>query len=94
MHRSIWKPIMFMGCERTPFMIVAISSGLLIMNGGFIGKIVGVVYFIVAISIIALLNRKDPQFFQILYRYTFLYKQDFYANNALYPSKADRPKNF
>lgn len=92
MHRSIWKPIMFMGCERTPFMIVAISSALLVMNGGFWGKVLGVVYFLVAVGIIAFLNAKDPQYFQILFRYTS--RQDFYPNNAPYPGKSDHPKNF
>ena len=81
-----------MGCERTPFLLVAISSGLLIMEGGMWVKIIGVVYFLIMVGIIALANANDPFFFQIIWRYR-LY-QDFYPSNAIYPGKPDYPNNF
>ena len=88
-QRSISKPIMMMGCERVPFYIIALTSGLLIMEGGWIIKAIGLFYFLLMVGIVSFLNSKDPFLFHILYRY---YKyEDFYANNALYPSTADDP---
>ena len=92
LYRSIWKPILFMGCERGPFLMVALSSGLLIMEGSFWLKIIGIVYFVVMVAIMAYCNSKDPFFFQILYRY--LKYQNFYLNNALHPGSPDKPENF
>jgi len=92
MHRSLWKPILFMGCERTPFMIAAISSALLIMNGGMWAKILGLAYFVIAVALMAIINAKDSQYFQIMWRYVKY--QNYYANNAIYPGKSDCPKNF
>lgn len=83
---------MFMGCERTPFLLVAISSALLIMEGTLLIKIIGVVYFFIMVGIMAFCNAKDPFFFNILVRYRKY--QDFYANNALYPGQPDKPNNF
>ena len=60
LHRSLWKPIMFMGCERVPFMIIAISSALLIMEGGLWVKVGGVVYFLLMVGIMAMVNARDP----------------------------------
>lgn len=92
LYRSLWKPIMYMGCERTPFMVVLFSSALLVMQGGLWVKISGVVYFFIMVGIMALVNSRDPFFFQILWRYKSY--QDFYPSNALYPGKKDRPINF
>lgn len=91
LYRSIWKPIHWMGCERTPFMIVALSSAMLVLEGGLYCKIAGVIYFVISIGLIAFVNSYDPFYFQILWRYKSY--QDYYPNNAIYPGKADRPKN-
>lgn len=92
LHRSLWKPIMFMGCERIPFMMIAISSALLIMEGGLWVKVAGVIYFLIMVGIMAIVNAREPFFFKIIWRYR--YYQDFYPNSAMYPSKPDNPKNF
>ena len=92
LHRSLWKPILYLGCERAPFFLIAISSALLIMEGDLWVKIGGAVYFAVMIGIIALITAGDPFRFKILWRYR-LY-QDFYPSHAMYPGKPDNPKNF
>ena len=81
-----------MGCERGPFMVVMLSSGLLIMQGGLWVKIAGVIYFLIMIAIMAVINSKDPFFFQILWRYKSY--QDFYPNIAMHPGRRDKPNNF
>ena len=83
---------MFMRCERAPFLFVALTSGLLIMEGGLWVKIAGVIYFAVMIALVALANARDPFFFHIIFRY--IKYQDYYANNALFPGQAERPRNF
>jgi len=55
-------------------------------------KLVGVVYFLVLVGIMALVNAKEPLFFQIIIRYRAY--QDFYPNNALHPGQASQFKNF
>lgn len=90
-HRSLWKPILWMGCERAPFMIIMISSALLVVEGGFIVKIVGVVYFVIMTGLLAYLNNKDPFFFKVLFRY--LSYQDFYPSTAMWPGKKSFARN-
>lgn len=92
MYRSLWKPIMFMRCERIPFLAVALSSGLLVMEGGLWVKVGGIVYFAVAIALVGLANSKDSFFFQIIFRYVRY--QDYYPSCALFPGRAERPHNF
>jgi len=92
LYRSLWKPIMYMGCERVPFMVVLFSSALLVMQGGLWVKVGGVVYFFIMVGIMAIVNSRDPFSFKILWRYKSY--QDFYPSNALYPGKKDRPINF
>jgi type IV secretory pathway TrbD component len=81
-----------MGCERTPFILVALSSALLVLEGTPWAKVFGVVYFLVLVGIMAFVNSNDPFAFQIYMRY-WTY-QDFYPNNAIYPGKVNKPKNF
>ena len=91
LHRSLWKPILVMGCERTPFIIIMMSSLLLVVQGSFQVKIIGVVFFAVMTAIMAFLTSKDPFFFKILFRY--LRYQDYYPSSAMWPGKSDYPKN-
>jgi type IV secretory pathway TrbD component len=80
-----------MGCERTPFIIVMMSSLLLVVQGSFQVKIIGVIFFVVMTGIMAFLTRKDSYFFKILFRY--LCYQDYYPSSAMWPGKKDCPKN-
>jgi type IV secretory pathway TrbD component len=91
LHKSIIKPKLVMGCERGPFMVVFITSLLLLVEGSFSVKIAGAVFFFLSIGIIAFLNRKDPFFFKILFR--FLREQEFYPASADFPSRPANPNN-
>ena len=92
LYRSFWKPILWMGCERAPFMVIAGTSAVIILQGGLWIKIIGVIYFIFGVGIIAIVNTYDPFYFHILWRYKS--QQDYYPNNAMYPGRQDKPKNF
>lgn len=91
LHRSLWKPILVMGCERAPFIVIMMSSLLLVVQGSFEVKIIGVVFFIMMTGIMAFLTNKDPFFFKILFRY--LRYQDYYPATAMWPGKSDYPNN-
>lgn len=91
LHRSLWKPILVMGCERTPFIIIMMSSLLLVVQGSFDIKIIGVVFFVVMTAIMAYLTNKDPFFFKILFRY--LRYQDYYPATSMWPGKTDSTAN-
>ncbi len=74
-----------MGCERTPFIIITLSSLLLVIQGSFQVKIIGVIFFVVMTAIMAFLTNKDPFFFKILFRY--LRYQNYYPSDAMWPGK-------
>ena len=92
LYRAAWKPVLLLGCEKWPFIAVALTAGLLVMEGGFWIKIFGGLYFFIAVGFMAFINSKDPFAFTIGFRY-WRY-QDYYASHALYPGKPDRPNNF
>lgn len=91
LHRSLYKPILVMGCERAPFITIMMSSLLLIVQGSFEVKIIGIVFFIAMTGIMAFLTAKDPYFFRVLFRY--LRYQDYYPASAMFPSKSYYPNN-
>lgn len=91
LHKSIVKPKLIVGCERTPFMVVFITSLLLLVEGTFTVKIVGGVFFFVGVGIIAFLNRKDPFFFKVLLN--FMREQEYYSASANFPGRPVNPNN-
>lgn len=92
-HRSLCKPILFVGCERLPFTLIVTIGGVLIMAYQSL-LIMGLVliFYISSIILIRRINEEDPQFFKCLYRY-LRYYTDYYPNNAMYPGKPDRPQS-
>ena len=93
-HKSLYRPILFVGCERLPFTIVITIGGIIIMS--YQNLIVSgcvFVYYIIAISWIRRVNNEDPQYFMCLWRYA-RYSQDFYPANSLYPGKPYKSKSF
>ena len=92
LYKAAWKPRLFMGCEKAPFLIVAITAAILVIEGSLWVKIIGAVYFVAMVGLMAFFNSKDPFAFTVLFRY-WKY-QDYYASHALYPGRPDRPKNF
>lgn len=91
LHKSIVKPKLIVGCERIPFMLVFITSLLLLVEGKFTVKIIGGVFFFVGVGIIAFLNKKDPFFFKVLIR--FLKEQEYYPSSASFPGRPVNPNN-
>lgn len=92
LHKAIWKPRLLMGCEPWPFLMILTTSLLLVIEGSLWLKVLGVCYFVIFVGLIALLNAKEPFFFQIINRYRA--NQDFYPNNALHPGRDTKFKNF
>lgn len=90
-YKSLYKPVLFVGCERLPFTLVVTIGGILIMAYQTLFIFIGVVvFYLVSIILIRRVNEDDPQFFKCLMRYLQLYS-DFYPANEFYPGKADLP---
>ncbi|MDQ5920643.1 MAG: Type secretory pathway, VirB3-like protein [Pseudomonadota bacterium] len=93
-HKSLSKPVLFVGCERLPFTIVVTVGGVLIMAYQTILVFILVLfYYLVSIMLIRRVNEHDPQFFRCLMRYLQFY-QDFYPANEFYPGKPDKSYSF
>jgi len=93
-HRSLYKPILFVGCERLPFIIITTICGVLIMayQTLLICGISLLIYFII-VSLIRRVNKVDPQYFKCLWRYIRFFN-DYYPANEFYPGKMDKPGNY
>lgn len=92
LHKSIVKPKLIAGCERAPFLLVLMSSLMLIVEGTFGVKIFGVILFMIGVGIIAFFNKSDPFFFKVLGRF-LSHKQNFYSASASFPSRRKNPNN-
>lgn len=92
LHKSIVKPKLIAGCERAPFFLVAMTSTLLLVEGTFTVKIFGVVLMFIGLGIIAFLNKSDPFFFKVLFRF-LSNRQNYYSASASYPSRKKNPNN-
>ncbi len=92
-HKSLYRPILFVGCERLPFTLLITIGGMIIMSYQSLLISVNVlVFYIIGIMAIRRINTDDPQFFRCLFRYVRYYA-DYYPANAFYPGRADRPQN-
>lgn len=90
-HRSLYKPLLFMGCERLPFTLIVAIGGAIIMAYTNLLVTLGVlVFYLLCIGVIRRINETDPQYFWCLYRY-LRYYQDYYPANEFYPGIADKP---
>jgi type IV secretory pathway TrbD component len=75
-----------MGCEVIPWIMAAVSSGLIAMAASSIMlKIIGVSFGLVMMWIIRRINKREPLAFKIGGRY--IEHQKFYLNVAKHPSK-------
>lgn len=90
-YSALYKPRLIAYCERVPFTAVTLTCAILAYVGGFTGIILALILYFSGITTIALLNRKDPFFFKILFRY--LKSQEIYSSSAFYPGKPVRPNN-
>lgn len=90
-HRSLYRPLLFVGCERLPFTIVVAIGGALIMAYMSLGITLGVfLLYLISIIWIRRINENDPQYFRCLYRY-LRYYQDYYPVHEFYPGIPDQP---
>ncbi|MCC2624522.1 MAG: hypothetical protein K0R14_395 [Burkholderiales bacterium] len=90
-HRSLYKPLLFVGCERLPFTMVVAIGGAVIMAYMNLFVTLGVfIFYIICIILIRRINEADPQYFRCLYRY-LRYYQDYYPANEFYPGCSDQP---
>lgn len=92
-HKSLYKPVLFVGCERLPFTIVATIGGVMLMSYlNLYAIILVLLFYVISIVLIRRVNETDSQFFKCLYRYVRYYN-DYYPANAFYPGRKDIPKN-
>lgn len=92
-HRSLYQNVLFVGCERLPFMLVITVGGVIIMLMPSMLVIITVVlFYMLAIGFIRYINKSDPQFFLCLYRY-LSQSQEYYPVHEFYPGISDKPKS-
>lgn len=90
-HRSLYRPILFVGCERLPFIVITTLGGVMIMAYQTLWMILAVLaFYLFSIIWVRRVNETDPQFFKCLYRY-LRYYQDYYPANEFYPGRLDQP---
>lgn len=93
-HKSLYRPPLFVGCERLPFTLTVTIGGVMIMAyQSFFVCICVFVYYLVTIMLIRRVNENDPQYFLCLMRYVLHYR-DYYPSNEFYPGKPDIPYSF
>ena len=92
-HRSLYKPLLFVGCERLPFTIVVSIGGVITMAYiNFYSIIAVLCFYLISLVLIRRVNEEDAQFFKCLYRYLSKY-QDYYPANSFYPGRSDKPES-
>lgn len=86
-HKSLYRPVLFVGCERIPFVIVTSIDGVVLMSyQSIMVALIVFASYLILIGLIRRVNVSDPQFFLCLYRYIRHY-QDYYPANEFYPGK-------
>ena len=92
-HKSLYKPVLFVGCERLPFTLVTVFLGFVLLQYQSIGVIFSVlVLYLLSVALIRRVNQYDSQFFLCVYRF-LLYYQDYYPVHAFYPGLIDKPQS-
>lgn len=93
-HKSLYKPVLFVGCERLPFTLISAMGGIILMQYQNIYSIVLVfIFYVWSVALIRRVNLNDSQFFMCLVRYIRFYK-DYYPANEFYPGVIDNPRSF
>ncbi len=93
-HKSLYRPALFVGCERLPFTLAVTIGGVIMMAYQNLWVFAGVlIYYLLIIILIRRVNENDPQFFLCLARYVIHYA-DYYPANEFYPGKADIPYSY
>lgn len=91
--KALWKPKLYMGCERLPWLIVAfLSATSAYVAHDWLTRGLSLGFGLVLIATIAIINSKEPHFFAIWWRYLMHY-QKYYPNVARYPSRRHKPSS-
>lgn len=91
-HKSLYKPVLFVGCERLPFTLITLICGLIIMEyQSLLSVVLSITVYLGGVIMIRRINMHDIQFFQCLYRYLRFYT-DYYPVHAFYPGIRDCAK--
>ena len=92
-HKSLYKPALFVGCERLPFTLLVTIGGVILMAYQALWVFVCVfMYYALVIILIRRVNENDAQFFKCLARY-LVYYADYYPANEFYPGRMDKPSS-
>lgn len=92
-HKSLYKPLLFVGCERLPFTLIATIGGVITMAYVNVYSVLAVLlFYLSSIILVRRINANDCQFFQCLYRYVRKY-QDYYPMHAFYPGQSDKAES-
>lgn len=90
--KALYKPKLYMGCEKVPWLIVAgLSAIAAYVAQTWLTRGIAIFMGFGLIGIIAYINSKEPYFFAIWYRY--LKYQKFYLNVAIHPGRNHKPSN-
>lgn len=83
-HRSLTRPIMVMGGERKPVMIVGLFSVLIAVAGGihFINVVFGLFLFFTGTWVFRWMGSKDPMYFEVFLRH--VKQQEYYPGNSTF----------
>lgn len=93
-HKSLYRPNLFVGCELMPFTILILVCGILvIVNQNIITFCLTFIFYLLNIIFIRKINESDAQFFECITRYILNY-QEFYPSNAFYPGKNEKKYNY
>jgi type IV secretory pathway TrbD component len=89
---ALWKPKLTMGCERVPWLIVGMLSAIAAyVSQTWLTRGLSIAFGFTLISIIAYINKGEPHFFAIWWRY--LKYQNYYPNVARLPSRPYKPSS-
>lgn len=89
---ALWKPKLYMGCERVPWLIVAgLSATAAYISQTWLTRVLSIGLGFALITTIAIINRKEPYFFAIWWRY--IKYQNYYPNVARRPSRPYKPSS-
>jgi type IV secretory pathway TrbD component len=92
-HKSLYKPLLFVGCERLPFTVIVTIGGVMLMAFVNLYSVIAILlFYLVSILLVRRVNESDCQFFKCIYRYVAQY-QDYYPANANYPGRVDKPQS-
>ena len=93
-HKSLYKPALFVGCERLPFTIIVTVGGVVMTAyQNLVAFIMVLLFYLIGIVLIRRVNDSDPQFFRCLVRYLSFYSE-YYPANEFYPGRVDKPYTF